>query len=105
MKTLYTLLCWLFGLSAFSITFSGILVPMYFKEMMPEEGVFRFFIILIPVLFFSFLFRKKANQLDWENDLFHLTLRLTSKKVKEFIVLLRKKSDESKDKIKAELNE
>tara|TARA_B110001450_G_scaffold218486_1_gene212946 strand:- start:18 stop:335 length:318 start_codon:yes stop_codon:yes gene_type:complete len=105
MKSFYKLLGWLFGLSAFSVIVGGILAPMYFKGMIPEEGAFRFFIIFIPALFASILFHTKAKQLDWENDLFYLTLRLILKKFKASIGLIKKRADEAKDKIRDDLNE
>ena len=105
MKSFYKLLGWLFGLSAFSVMVSLILAPLSFKGMTSEEATFRFCIIFIPALFASILFHNKAKPLDWENDLFYLTLRLILKKFKASIGLIKKRADEAKDKIRDDLNE
>lgn len=105
MKSFYKLLGWLFGLSAFSVMVGGILAPLVLKGMTPEEAAFRFWLIFIPALLASILFHKKAKPLDWENDLFHLTLRLILKKFKASIGLIKKRADEAKDKIRDDLNE
>jgi len=105
MKTLYKLLGWLFGLSAFSVIISGIIFPHYLERITGDEAAFRFFIIFIPVLFASLIFHGKAKAFNWDDDLFYLMFKLTYKKLKEFFRTLDKKADDAKEKIKNEINE
>lgn len=104
MKTIYKLLGWVFGLSAFSVIVGGIIVPLYLKEMIPAEGAFRFFVFFIPLLIASLFFHKRGNHLDWENDLFFLFSKLILKNSKALKSRISKKADETKDKIRDDLS-
>jgi hypothetical protein len=104
MKTIYKLLGWVFGISAFSVIVSGIIGPLYSEGMIPAEATFRFLLFFIPLLLASVFFHKKANRLDWDNDLFYLFSKLILKNSKALKSRIDKKADETKDKIRDDLS-
>ena len=120
MKTIYKLLGWVSGIAACSALVSGIILPLMFPEeprvtfifsiilfpikLIKVEGVFKFFILLTSLSFASIFFHKKGNNLDWDNDLFFLYSKLFLKRYKSLKNQIVKKTDETKDKIKNDLN-
>ena len=105
MKTFYTLFGLLFGVFAAHTFGFGILGHMWIERISSTEAAYRFITIFLPTFIASLILLRKAKQFDWENDLFFLTLKLITKKAITFMILLNKKADETKDKIKDDLKE
>ena len=105
MKTLYTLLTWMFGLYAFSMMFAGVLLPSVSGRLeSPEYGVFLF-MLAIPFALLALFFRNKGQKREWNDDFFYLLFKFSSSKGKELKTSLKAGIEESKEKIKKNTND
>ena len=65
MKTLYTLLTWMFGLYAFSMMFAGVLLPSVSGRLESPEYGFFLFMLAIPFALLALFFRNKGQKREW----------------------------------------
>ena len=82
MKTLYTLLTWMFGLYAFSMMFAGVLLPAVSGRLESPEYGFFLFMLAIPFALLALFFRNKGQKREWNDDFFICFLNFHLQKVK-----------------------
>jgi hypothetical protein len=100
MKTIYTLLTWVFGLYAFVMIFGGVLIPAMSGSLeSPGYGQFLLF-ISIPFALLALFFRNMGKKREWEDDFFYLLFKFSSSKGKELKTSLKAGINESKEKMK-----
>jgi len=105
MKTIYTLLTWVFGLYALSMMFGGVLIPAMLGQLeSPEYGTFLFF-LTIPFALLALFFRNRGQKREWDDDFFYLLFKFSSSKGKELKTSLKKGIEESKEKMKRNTND
>ncbi len=105
MKTIYTLLTWVFGLYALAMMFGGVLIPaMSGRLESPEYGLFLF-MLAIPFALLALFFRNRGQKREWDDDFFYLLFKFSSSKGKELKTSLKTGIEESKEKMKRNTND
>ena len=98
MKTIFTLLKWIFGLAALPMILQGFLFPVM-RGSGDSEGVF-ILLISIPFVLLAIFFHTRAKKRQWEDDFFYLLFKFSASKGGEIKTSLKKEIEKSKEKLK-----
>jgi hypothetical protein len=98
MKTVFTILKWVFGLAALPMILVGFLFPMMGGSG-DSENVF-FLLLAIPFVLLAMFFHSRAKKRQWEDDFFYLLFKFSASKGGKLKKSLEKELEKSKQTLK-----
>jgi hypothetical protein len=102
MKTILTLLKWIFGLASLPMLLQGFLFPAM-RGSGDSEGVFLL-LLSIPFILLAIFFHTRAKKRQWEDDFFYLLFKFSASKGGQIKNSLKKEVEKSKEALKDNLD-